>query len=181
MNFGIQSRHGCGSLTHLIVPGSQRIKTFIIIRMDNYHERWTSRDVYTYFWLVCSLGTREEVNGSTPTREPKEARHRFTWTRVRVRAVRSVDRLLAIRPVESWNRSSLSFYPFLSLSFFFPVLFLLFRVVVYEARDTSAASGRVRDVILVLYYTGRPMLVYHMVPYWRSWRWKSMVDSIVGI
>jgi len=41
---------------------------------------------------------------------------------------------------------------------FSPVLFLLFRVVAYEARDTSAASGRVRDVILVLYYTGRPTL-----------------------
>jgi len=52
----------------------------------------------------------------------------------------------------------LSFHPFLSLSSFLPVLFLLFRVVAYEARDTSAASGRVRDVILVLYYTGRPTL-----------------------
>lgn len=53
---------------------------------------------------------------------------------------------LARRIVESK-----SFYPFPSLSHSMPFLFfLLFRVVAYT-RDTSAASGRVRDVTYASY------------------------------
>ena len=129
--------------------------------------------VYTYFWLVRSLGTREEANSSTVSPAPgtlevrKEVHHEFTSTRVRVRAVRSVDRLLAIRPVESWNRSTSSFslHPSLSL-----LLFCAF--FIYSAQSRTKRVTRPRHP--AAYVTSHSCYIIpvgptsHMVPYWRS-------------
>jgi len=80
-----------------------------------------------------------------------------TWTRVRVRAVR--DRPIgsppSVRPaIESWNRYRPAplVPPFpLSVSFCRAACFLYYSACSRGARDTSAASGRVRDVIRELY------------------------------
>lgn len=78
-----------------------------------------------------------------------------------------------VRPVESWNRCRLPPSLYLFLSFPSSVrLFLLFRVAAHGARDTSAASGRVRDVICELYCTGG------RCPYGRVLEEPTLLDAI---
>lgn len=134
---------------------TQRIKTFIIIRMDNYRELSTS-GIYASTFAACvrSLGAREEANGFDWRRYEELGDSRgnpswiYVWTRVRVRAVRiGFSRSLARRIVESKSFSSLvlpfplSFSLLLSPSPSLRAFFLLFHVVAYTTRGAWHVRG----------------------------------------
>jgi len=149
----------------------RRIETFIIIRMDNY--RASGRSALGYArssarpsFIRRSTGgssngmlppSRTDGGGGKEGGTHRATHRRSTWTRVRVRAVR--DRPIgsppSVRPaIESWNRYRPAplVPPFpLSVSFCRAACFPYYSACSRGARDTSAASGRVRDVIRELY------------------------------